>query len=441
MSRKTLRRFLPCLLAALTALAAAAQPPEPPSVSAADRQAILDGVVAALHETYVFPEVATRMEEYVRARAAAGDYDTLTSLPDFTARITDDLRSISKDLHLGVGWAPEPAGERPDPEVERARFERELRRGNYCFEKVERLAGNVGYLRLDCFADASLGGATAEAALAFLAGSDALIFDLRQNGGGSPSMIQLLSSYLFAEPTHLNSFYIREGDRTQQFWTHAHVAGRRLTDVPVYVLTSGRTFSAAEEFTYNLRNLERATIVGETTGGGAHPVDVHSIEGYPVRVAVPFGRAINPITGTNWEGTGVEPHVAVPAGEALARAHEMAVTALADRATDPEERRRLAWDARMIADRAKEAALSAADLAAYAGSYEPRVVEIEDGTLFYRRGGGARHRLVPVGGDEFLVGELDDFRVRFERDAGGEVVRLVGLYADGREEPSARSGG
>ncbi|HEX2165122.1 MAG TPA: S41 family peptidase, partial [Thermoanaerobaculia bacterium] len=235
MSRRLLAPLALCLALALAALPAAAQPPEPPAIGAADRQAILDGVVAALHETYVFPEVAAKMDEHVRARLAAGAYDGLDRLPDFTARLTEDLRSISKDLHLGVGWAPEPAGERPDPAELEARFAAEARRSNYCFEKVEHLAGNVGYLRLDCFADAALAGATAEAAMAFLAGSDALIFDLRQNGGGSPSMIQLLSSYLFAEPTHLNSFYIRRGDRTEQFWTQAHVDGRRMAEVPVYV--------------------------------------------------------------------------------------------------------------------------------------------------------------------------------------------------------------
>lgn len=423
----------------LVGVQAAAQPQEPPAVSAADRQAILDGVVAALHATYVFPEVAETMEEHVRARLAAGAYDGLDSLPDFTAALTDDLRSVSKDLHLGVGWAPEPPGEGPSPAELQARFAAELRRDNYCFDKVEHLSGNVGYLRFDCFAEAELAGATAVSAMGFLAGSDALIVDLRWNGGGSPSMIQLLSSYLFSEPTHLNSFYIREGDRTQQFWTQAHVAGQRMADVPVYVLTSRRTFSAAEEFTYNLRNLERATIVGETTGGGAHPVNGHPVAGYPVQVNVPFGRAINPVTGTNWEGTGVEPHVAVAADEALGRAHQMAVAELAEKASDPEERRLLAWTARMIEDRAKAVALPAAELAAYAGAYGPRTVEIEGGALVYRRGEGARLPLTPVGGDAFLVGDLDQFRIRFERDGAGRVVRLVGLYADGREEPSARS--
>lgn len=444
------RRRLGALLALLSLLAlppaapAAAQPPDgqppqPPAVSAADRQAILDGVVAALHATYVFPEVAVKMEEHVRARLAAGAYDRFEVLPDFTAALTEDLRSVSKDLHLGVGWAPEPPGEAPSQAEQEARFAAEMRRDNYCFEKVEHLSGNVGYLRFDCFAAAEIAGATAVAAMGFLSGSDALIVDLRWNGGGSPSMIQLLSSYLFAEPTHLNSFYIREGDVTEQFWTQAHVVGPRMGDVPVYVLTSGRTFSAAEEFTYNLRNLERATIVGETTGGGAHPVKGHPIVGYPVQAMVPFGRAINPITGTNWEGTGVEPHVAVPADQALSRAHQMAVAELAEKATEPEDRRWLTWTARMIEDRSKAVELSAAELAAYAGAYGPRTVEVDGGELLYRRGEGPRQPLIPVGGDAFLVGDLDQFRLRFERDGSGRVVRLVGIYADGREEPSARS--
>lgn len=437
---RRLLRFALTVAAALGAAQAAAQPPQPPAVDAAERQAILDGVVAALHATYVFPEVAVKMEEHVRARLAAGAYDRIDGLADFTAALTDDLRSVSKDLHIGVGWAPEPPGEAPSEAEQEARFAAQLRRDNYCFEKLEHLNGNVGYLRFDCFANAALAGPTAVAAMSYLSGSDALIVDLRWNGGGSPSMIQLLSSYLFDEPTHLNSFYVREGDVTQQFWTLPHVSGQRMPDVPVYVLTSRRTFSAAEEFTYNLRNLERATIVGETTGGGAHPVNGHPIAGYPVQVMVPFGRAINPVTGTNWEGTGVEPHVAVPADQALDRAHRMAVTALAEKATDPEERRRLEWTAQMIEDRAKAVTLAAADLAAYAGAYGPRTIEAEGGALFYRRGEGPRHPLRPVGGDAFLVGDLDNFRVRFERDGSGRVVRLVGLYADGREEPSPRSG-
>jgi C-terminal processing protease CtpA/Prc len=158
-----------------------------------------------------------------------------------------------------------------------------------------------------------------------LAHTDALIIDLRKNTGGSPTMIALLSTFLFGpEPVHLNSFYDRSGDKTSQTWTLPYVPGQRTPDKPVFVLTSNRTFSAAEEFTYNLKNLKRATIIGEKTGGGAHPGGDISVTPH-FRVFVPVGRAINPISGTNWEGTGIEPDIAVPEAGALDYAYRLAL--------------------------------------------------------------------------------------------------------------------
>jgi C-terminal processing protease CtpA/Prc len=164
--------------------------------------------------------------------------------------------------------------------------------------------------------------------MGFLANTDALIVDLRRNGGGRPEMVALLSSYLFDERTHLNDLYWREGNRTDEFWTNATVAGPRYGGKkPVFVLTSKRTFSGAEEFAYNLKALKRATIVGETSGGGAHPGDMQKIaDGFAM--FVPTGRAINPVTKTNWEGVGVEPDVVVPADQALDKAKELAAAAL-----------------------------------------------------------------------------------------------------------------
>lgn len=435
------KRLFAYALAASMALPALAQPPAPPTITAQDRAAIIDEISAALNDVYVFPETAKKMEEHVRAQLKSGAYDRLGRLDEFTQKLTEDLQSVSRDLHLRVVFAPDPPGGEsggPTPE-QQARYEAQLRRDNYCFRKVERLAGNVGYLKLDCFAQADLGGSTAIAAMSFLSGSDALIFDLRDNGGGSPSMIQLLISYLLeGEPTHLNSFYIRKGDRTEQFWTNAWVPGKRMPGVPVFVLTSGRTFSAAEEFTYNLKNLKRATLIGETTGGGAHPVDFHRVKGYPVGVSLPFGRAINPISGTNWEGTGVEPDVKVPMAEALEVAHARALAAVAEKVTDPDHKASLDFARGVLEDRRKPVSLSAAELQAFAGTYGPRNITVEDGALWYQRGKGRKMRMLPVGQDRFLVGDLDDFRIRFERDAGGKVVRLVGLYPDGSEEPNPR---
>ena len=198
-----------------------------------------------------------------------------------------------------------------------------MERDNCAFEKVERLPSNIGYLKFNAFLDPAICGPTATAAMNFLGNVDAVIFDLRGNGGGDPKMIAFISTYLFRDPTHLNDLYNRKEDSTTQYWTLPYVPGKKLIDKPVFVLTSKRTFSGAEEFSYNLKNLKRATIIGETTGGGAHPVSGHRLDDH-FMIGVPFARAVNPISKTNWEGTGVEPDVKVPADEALDVAKKMA---------------------------------------------------------------------------------------------------------------------
>ena len=305
------------------AMAGKAGPPSP--IDAAARARVIDGAAALLNEFYVFPETAKQMEDAIRARQKRGEYDSVTSGETFASMLTEHLQEVSHDKHLRVNYSPSPLPAQPpeeNPEA-RAQMRKQMERMNCGFEKVERLANNIGYLRFNMFADPEICGPTVIAAMNFLANVDAIIFDLRSNGGGHPAMVALISTYLFAEPTHLNDLWTRKGDKTQQWWTLPYVPGKRLVDKPVFVLTSSRTFSGAEEFTYNLKNLKRATIVGETTGGGAHPVAGHRIDDHFL-IGVPFARAINPISKTNWEGAGVEPDVKVPAADALETAQKLA---------------------------------------------------------------------------------------------------------------------
>jgi C-terminal processing protease CtpA/Prc len=215
--------------------------------------------------------------------------------------------------------APPPA---PSPE-DQARERKFLDGINCGFVRAEQLPGNVGYIKFNMFADTDMCAATASAAMTFVAGTRALIIDVRENGGGSPGMVAFVSSYLFDRRTHLNDLWTRRTGETKEFWTSDSVSGRRFGGTkPIYVLTSARTFSGAEEFTYNLKNLKRAIIVGETTGGGAHPVSGHRIDEH-FMIGVPFARAINPITHTNWEGVGVKPDIIVPAHDALETAQAL----------------------------------------------------------------------------------------------------------------------
>ncbi|MBC7833977.1 MAG: S41 family peptidase [Phycisphaerales bacterium] len=292
-------------------------------LTAESRTATINGAAKALRDAYVFPETADKMAQSILAKLAAGEYDTITNERALARRLTDDLRAVSHDLHLGVRFAPaDPsAPTAPDEDAPPSAEDRAwMRRENYAFRKAEVLPGNIGYLKFDAFVDDEEARATAAAAMSFLSHCDAIVYDLRENGGGSPAMIQFLTSYLFSERTHLNDMIDRTGAVVEEYWTLDTVPGSPLPkNLPVYVLTSSRTFSGAEEFSYNLKNLKRATIIGETTGGGAHPVRGERISDR-FMVMVPFMRANNPISKTNWEGTGVDPDIKVPAADALDRA-------------------------------------------------------------------------------------------------------------------------
>jgi hypothetical protein len=302
-------------------------------IDAATRTRVIDGAIAQLNEFYVFPETAKKMGEAVKARQKNGEYDSQTDGDAFSKMLTENFQEVSHDKHLRVDFSPAPMPERPagPPDADQlARYRKDMERMNCGFDKVEILSGNVGYLKFNFFADPEVCGPTAVAAMNFLANVDAIIFDVRENGGGDPKMVAFISTYLFSEPTHLNDLWERKGDSTHQYWTLPYVPGKRLDGKPAYVLTSKRTFSGAEEFSYNLKNLKRATIIGETTGGGAHPVSGHRIDSH-FMIGVPFARAINPISKTNWEGTGVEPDVKVPAADALATAQKLAAEKLSSK--------------------------------------------------------------------------------------------------------------
>jgi hypothetical protein len=250
-------------------------------------------------------------------------------------------------------------------------------------------------------------------------------------------MIQLITSYLFgSEPVHLNNFYWRPSNSNSQTWTLPHVSGTRSPDTPVYILTSGGTFSAAEEFSYNLKNLERATIVGETTGGGAHPGgSIVATDRF--MIWVPTGRAINPITNINWEGTGVSPHIEVPAGEALDVAHMKALETLMDKNKDQDLKAFYEWPLAELNLKTDPVTLDAKTLKSFAGNYGPRMVTFENDALFYQRGTGTKYELFPYSDNEFMLKGLDSFRIRFLAE-GNKVIALQGLYDSGQTDKNAK---
>jgi peptidase S41-like protein len=286
-------------------------------IDRATRVAVVGHAAAILDSFYFSPAIGKQLSDSLRARLGRGAYDRFRNGPGLALRLNDDLAEIAHDKHLGIRYVPTLPPQRLAGEPPPAPSRADLDETNCGFKKVEQLDGNVGYVRFDSFEEIELCGSTAGAAMSFVAGTHALIIDLRDNGGGKPEMVALIASYLFDHRTHLGDLWDRYADSTHHYWTQDSVPGRRFGSAkPVYVLTSAHTFSAAEEFAYDLQALKRVTVVGETTGGGAHPASEGRL-GDHFAINVPWGNSINPITGTNWERVGVLPDLKVPASDAL----------------------------------------------------------------------------------------------------------------------------
>ena len=280
---------------------------------------IVETALGLLRTFYVFPGQAGEAAAAIEASLGAGEYDGLDE-DALAERLTTQLQEACHDKHLRVRTVP--------PEQGRQRPERrpwERRPGNFGIYRVEWLDGNVGYLDLRGVADPGEAGPAIAAAMELVSGTDALIIDLRRNHGGSPHAVVLWCSYFFpVGSTHLNDIFDATTGETRQFWSLAFVPGARYTGRPVYVLSSAETFSGGEDLCYTLQAQGRAEVVGETTGGGAHPTRTIPISA-TMSISVPHARSVNPVTGTNWQGTGVVPDIAVPAARAYDVAYRKAL--------------------------------------------------------------------------------------------------------------------
>jgi hypothetical protein len=286
------------------------------------RQLVLDAVVRNLKEHYFDPEIGRKMGDDLQAHENAGDDNVANDAPAFADLLTRQIRDVSQDLHLVVVYSQDRLPKLPATPTPQAlaSYRNELERNNCGFKKIEILPHNIGYLKLNAFPDSSICRSTATASMATLNQTNVIIFDLRDNQGGYANMVSLIAGYLFSHPEYI---YDPRVSPTQQSWTQSPVAGNRLVDKPVYVLTSGSTASAAEQFCYNLKMLRRATLVGETTSGNAHAGAWYRIDDH-FGMGIPEMRAINPYSKTDWEGTGVEPDVKVKAADALPTAVQLA---------------------------------------------------------------------------------------------------------------------
>ncbi len=319
------------------------------AVDPQERHAVVVRLAAALRDRYVFPEKGTSAAEALLRDENSGRFTSFTDGAALARALNDSLQARLHDLHLSVDYSEAAQPQRKDnaepTEAEYRKFAAMVARRNYGIDAVERLAGNVGYLRISGFPDAALMMNPLAHAMSLLAGTDALIIDMRDNRGGDPDAVNLLASYFFApwKSLHFNDILRRVPATTSmevhQYWSVA-VPGPPYLDRPVSILTNSETVSAGEGFTYHMQVLKRATVVGARTAGGANPMrevwlDPHFSAG------IPYGRAVDPITKSNWEGTGVTPDVITPSAHAPTTAYIGLLKTRMAHATDDREREEL----------------------------------------------------------------------------------------------------
>lgn len=276
----------------------------------------------SLKDNYIFLDTALRMGDFINLQFKIGAYDTIHSQNAFAYKLTTDLQLVYHDGHLSISYDPPGANaeEEADTVAQKARRLKFRKQVNFGMEKAEIMEGNIGYLKLRGFfpPDQEM-KATITAALRFVSNSNALVIDLRDNMGEDPAAVSFVCGFLFNERTHLNDLYCRKDGSYTEFWATPDTTLAALKTIPIYILTNKQTFSAGEEFAYNLQAQHRALIVGERTGGGAHPVALEPV-GNSFTANMPNSRAINPVTKTNWEGVGVKPDKEVIADQALTTA-------------------------------------------------------------------------------------------------------------------------
>ncbi len=430
--------WLAMLLPLLSLFLATGVSAQEPGLSRQQKLAIVDDLDKTLMANYVFPDIARKIGPALRDALQKGAYDGARSKGELAQKLTEDLVKTTNDLHFFVGvdplWIAEKrAKDDPLRKAEIRKDERaELEKTNFGFDAVSRLDGNIGYIRFGYFADPELAYDTAAAAMRFVENSDAVIIDLRYNNGGHLEMAQFLASYFFPgdkDQLLFDYYYNEDGKRIERGqWVLPALPGKRMTDKPVYILTGSTSFSSAEWFSYMMKKLGRATLIGERTAGGAHPVDRKPIND-DFFVQVPIGQIRDPLDHGDFEGVGVQPDIEAASITALPLAHKLALEKQS--ANGAVQKEVFDWLLPALMAKIQKLDPEKALLQAAAGKYEGRALVLEDGTLFYIWRDRLRVALELIGSNLFAVEGVTDFRYRLVYQNG----KVTGLERVNRAGP------
>lgn len=330
-----MKRILLAMSLALGSCCATAAELDASVITADGQREVIEQAAEVIQARYVDPALGLKVAQTIRQQASTDAFKGDRDPEAFAQALTTELRKLSGDGHFRINYSVQPV---PMPDANAAdQYEEDDDSWagpaiNHGFESVRRLDDGIGYLDLRVFAPPRVAADMLQSAMTLLAQSKALIIDLRNNGGGDSSMEMLMAAYLLDQPAEMSAIYDRPSNRLTRAMSPVWVPGRRFGgSKPVYVLISHKTFSAAEAFTYDLQAMKRVTVVGEASGGGAHPYERRRLTRHFL-IKLPEMRSINPITGTDWQGVGVKPDVPTPPELALDKAIKLAHAAMTNEA-------------------------------------------------------------------------------------------------------------
>jgi retinol-binding protein 3 len=396
-------------------------------------QQLIDSLTVSLSNNYVFPEKAKSIPLFLQTQLERNFYTPYLKNPQKLAeQIEHDINQVHHDPHLHIQYDPGfVARENAKPSEEEINQSKQYwKEQNYSFPKVEVLPGNIGYLPFGGFVDdIESVKPTIYSALKFLANTSAIIIDLRENQGGSPEMVSQMESYFFKEKTHMNDLINRSANDTAVFYADPAKADSLNLAMPVYILTSHKTFSAAEDFSYGMQQARRATIVGEITGGGAHPQMPFSI-GQGFVASIPFARSYNPVTKTDWEGTGVIPDIKVEADKAVLKAQELIFTEQLQAAKNEKEKHKSEYYLRSLKPTKETKNIPINLLSQLTGTYPDITLYIDKNRLFSKNNYNRNVSELKLIADNLFVLE-EHAQIEFFRDSRGHYSSVKIYLNDG----------
>jgi retinol-binding protein 3 len=408
---------------------------EIPKITNKEKKEVINNLCTLVKNEYVIAETGNIISKKINENLKAGKYNSIKNMFQMCDTLISDLRAISKDEHFGVVYSPEyirtlrtTLSEKDSIESEKTQI-KEGQKNNFGFKELSILDGNIGYLNFTAFHELRHAKATITAAMNFLSNTEAIIIDLRNNTGGSLDMPPYLASYFLSDDKKvLLQFKDRKNEVNNKTETTQQLDGKRLFGKPLYILTSNETISAAEAFIYSLKNRNAAIVIGETTKGAANPNEIKVLtENF--LVFLPKHRPIDPLTGTNWEGTGIQPDIEVTADKAKETAHIKAIENIANQASNPDAK----WLLDILKGKYNPVTVNEQSLKSYAGKYGIRTIMYENNTMYYQKQGQSKIKMIPISETTFMLENIIELKIEIVIE--NKIIKGFNkIYIDGRIE-------